>query len=251
MKRSAIALLALGTALTSAAPASAGFWESRPAARDGEAASIAVSRARGRTVVSAISVPTPDCRSLLTEVGAGPGPRLRVDRRGRFAARLDTLGGLRTVEGRLRRGPRPVATLRATWRRGTCREVSSYTLRPVRRVRPPGGRWTGTHAGGGAVSFEVGNAGRRAFGFELSPSPRFNCQDGSSGQIANYGLFSQAWIRPGGSFALREFVDNGRVFSISGTFSGAQVTGTLRVVEPLDDARVVCDTGPVAFSAAH
>lgn len=258
MRRALLATLALSAlacppaASAGARPLPTGFWESKPLVEGGEAANILVTRTRGRTLVSRISTPTPDCRTLLTTVDERPGPRLRLDRRGGFATRPDTLGGLRSLRGRLRGGRRPAATLHATWRSGPCRVQWNFTLRPVSRVRLPRGAWTGTHAAGGAFSFDVIDAGRKAFGIELTPSPLLRCMDGSAGQIANYRLFTEpAWIRPDGGFALRAFVDNGRLFTISGTFAGEQATGTFRIIEPHQDARGICDTGEVAFGATR
>jgi hypothetical protein len=99
-----------------ARPPRPGFWESAPLTPRGEAASIVVRRSGRRTVVTAISAPTPPCRDLFGIFGepGSPLPSLPVDRRGRFAgARGARTDGIAAVSGRFL-GARPGrATLRA------------------------------------------------------------------------------------------------------------------------------------------
>jgi hypothetical protein len=157
-----------------------------------------VRRSGRHTVVTAISAPAPPCRDLFGIFGepGSPLPSLPVDRRGRFAgARRVRTDGIAAVSGRFL-GARPRrATLRARWRAGPCRAEWGFRLRPVRRVAIPDGTYTGTHTGGGAISFEVVNTRREAYLFRLTPSPLFRCSDGSSYRISDYSRGTElAWI---------------------------------------------------------
>jgi hypothetical protein len=183
-----------------------GFWESVPLTERGESASVLVRRMAGRTFVTNISTPSPNCRGQFGIFGE-PGarlPRLRVDGRGRFrAARRGQTDGIAAVDGRfIGRRPR-LAMLRARWRSGPCRSSARFRLRPVRRVPVRDGAWTGTQADGGTISFEVVNTGREATDFAFAWSPEFRCADGSTHRYPSYrGGTELAWIRRDGSFSL-------------------------------------------------
>jgi hypothetical protein len=179
----------------------AGFWESAALTRRGEAASILVRRAGGRTVVTDVSTPSPDCRDVFGNFG-DPGyrlPLIPVDRRGRFAAarRIQT-EGIAAVHGRFRGRRPPVAALSVRWSAGPCQASARFRLRPVRRAAIPDGEWAGTHAdGGGTIAFEVVNTGREAHFFRFAWSPQFRCTDGSAYRYPVWARGTAlAWIRP-------------------------------------------------------
>jgi hypothetical protein len=237
-----------------------GFWESSAASPDGKAASILVRRSRRRTVVGAVSVPglCPRRSGDVGDLGVRLG-RLRVDRRGRFAARRPTLlGGMISVRGRFR-GNRRSALLRIAWRVGACRSAQVFRLRLVRRTPIPTGTWSGSHAGdgvfgppGGVISFEVSNAGREAYGFIVAPPPTFRCSDGSLGLVREYPIGVSAWIKPDGSFRLRSAelgpMDSHRVAILNGSLRVASGIGSLRIIDSQGSPEGVCDTGTVGFS---
>jgi hypothetical protein len=121
----------------------------------------------------------------------------------------------------------------------------------VRRVPVRDGRWSGSHTDGGAIGFEVDNAGREAYEFTFAWSPLFRCSDGSSYRHPQYRRGSElAWIGRDGSFELREAEDDW-LLTISGRLRGSAATGAFRIIESHPDARGVCDTGSVGFSASR
>ena len=231
-----------------------GFWESAPLTERGESASVLVRRVAGRTFVTNISTPSPNCRGQFGSFGE-PGtrlPRLRVDGRGRFrGVRPGQTDGIATVDGRfIGRRPR-LAVLRARWRSGPCRSSARFRLRPVRRVPVRDGSWSGSHGGDGAIRFEVVNTGREATDFAFAWSPEFRCADGSTHRYPTYrGGTELAWIRRDGSFSLRQAEDD-LLLTMQGTLSGGSGSGSFRIIQTHPDARGVCDPGPVAFSASR
>ena len=246
-----LALLPVGAA--GGAPRT-GFWESAPLTERGESASVLVRRVGGRTFVTNISTPSPNCRGLFGIFGE-PGarlPRLRVDGRGRFrGARLDQTDGIAAVDGRfIGRRPR-LAVLGARWRSGPCRSSARFRLRPVSRVHVRDGTWSGSHGGDGAMGFEVVNTGREAYGFGFAPSPPFRCADGSTHRYPTYvGGTELAWIRRDGSFSLRQAEDD-MLLTMQGSLRGGAGSGSFRIIETHPDGRGVCDTGPAAFTAGR
>jgi hypothetical protein len=111
------------------------------------------------------------------------------------------------------------------------------------------GRWSGSHAGGGTIEFEVVNRGREAYLFGFAPPPLFRCSDGSSYRYLDYNRGSElAWIGRAGGFALRDAQDD-LLFTVSGRLDGNAGGGSFRIIESHPDARGVCDTGTVGFSA--
>lgn len=153
----ALPLALMAVALASGAPR-AGFWESAPLTQRGESASVLVRRVAGRTLVTNISTPSPDCRGQFGIFGE-PGarlPRLPVDGRGRFrGARRDQTDGIAAVDGRfIGRRPRR-AVLRARWRSGpaaparasgsarcaACRSRTDPGPAPTAATARSGSRW--------------------------------------------------------------------------------------------------------------
>jgi hypothetical protein len=179
-------------------------------------------------------------------------PRLPVDGRGRFSrVRLGQTDGIAAVDGRFIGRPPRLAVLHARWRSGPCRSTARFRLRPVRRVRVRDGSWSGSHGGDGAIRFEVVNTGREATGFAFASSPEFRCADGSAHRYPFYrGGTELAWIRRDGSFSLRQAEDD-MLLTMQGTLRGGSASGSFRIVETHPDARGVCDTGTVGFTAAR
>ena len=95
------------------------------------------------------------------------------------------------------------------------------------------------------------NAGREAYLLAFRPSPLFRCSDGSSyrypGYLRGTGV---AWVRRDGRFAHRD-AENDWLFTIRGRLRGSAGAGSLRIIESHPDARGVCDTGTVSFSASR
>jgi hypothetical protein len=244
-------LLAVGVA--GGAPRT-GFWESAPLTERGESASVLVRRVAGRTQVTNISTPSPNCRWQFGIFGE-PGtrlPRLRVDGRGRFrGVRRARTDGIAAVDGRFIGRPPRLAVLHARWHSGPCRSTARFRLRPVRRVAVRDGSWSGSHGGDGAIRFEVVSTGREATGFAFASSPEFRCADGSTHRYPFYrGGTELAWIRRDGSFSLRQAEDD-MLLTMQGSFRGGNGSGSFRITETHLDARGVCDTGPVAFTASQ
>jgi hypothetical protein len=244
----ALSLASLPSDLAAGAP-STGFWESPPLTQRGESASVVVRRVAGRTVVTDISTPAPDCRQLFGIFGE-PGtrlPRLRVESRGHFRGmRRAQTDGIAAIGGRFIGGRPPSATLRARWRSGPCRASARFRLRPVRRTAVRNGTWTGP-AADGAVTLEVVNRGREVYLSGLGPSPWFRCADGSAYRIADYPLTTElAWVRRDGSFTLRDAGDD-RLVTARGVLREASGSGSLRVIEAHAEGRGVCDTGVIDF----
>lgn len=246
----ALALAALPEGLAGGAPR-AGFWESAPLTQRGESASVIVRRVAGRTVVTDISTPAPDCRRLFGIFGE-PGtrlPRLRVDSRGRFGrVRRAQTDGIAAIDGRFIGSRSPTAVLRARWHSGPCRASARFRLRPVRRTAVRDGTWTGPTADGGAITLEVVNTGREVYLSGLGPSPGFRCADGSEYRIADYPLTTElGWVRRDGSFTLRDAGDD-RLVTMQGVLRGQSGSGSLRVIQSHADGRGVCDTGVIGFA---
>jgi hypothetical protein len=119
----------------------------------------------------------------------------------------------------------------------------------VRRVRVRTGSWAGSHGGDGTITFDVANEGREVGLFTFRPSPWFRCSDGSAYRYPDYVRGTRSdWIGRDGRFAIYDIEEDWLLF-VSGSLSPTRASGSFRIVESHPDARGVCDTGTLSFTA--